>query len=72
MGVRVYTIESNGNFLTKHRQYWVRWDIQLTSFLATGTWESHSTDPYDGILVTAAAPEVPEQLLEQLKIEGGL
>ena len=31
-------------------------------------WQEHA--PYDGIMVTAAAPEVPQPLLEQLK-EGG-
>lgn len=34
----------------------------------SGGWPEHS--PYDGILVTAAAPEVPRPLLEQLA-EGG-
>lgn len=31
-------------------------------------WEEHA--PYDGILVTAAPPKVPEKLLEQLKDNG--
>jgi len=33
-------------------------------------WSEHA--PYDGILVTAAAPQVPRPLLEQLKVGGRL
>lgn len=33
-------------------------------------WSEHA--PYDGIIVTAAAPHIPEHLLEQLKIGGRL
>ena len=33
-------------------------------------WEEHA--PYDGIVVTAAAPKVPQPLIEQLKIGGRL
>ena len=28
--------------------------------------------PYDGILITAAAPEIPDALLQQLKVGGRL
>lgn len=31
-------------------------------------WESHA--PYDGIVVTAASPEIPEPLIKQLKVGG--
>ena len=36
----------------------------------TGGWEAHAT--YDGILVAAGSPEIPEPLLRQLKIGGRL
>lgn len=40
--------------------------------LADGTigWPEHA--PYDGIIVTAAAPAIPKPLIEQLNIEGKL
>jgi len=33
-----------------------------------GGWEEHA--PFDGIIITAAPPEIPEKLIEQLKVGG--
>jgi len=43
----------------------------ITPLLGDGSTGHESGAPYDGILVTAGAPEIPEALLAQLK-EGGM
>ena len=40
--------------------------------LSDGSWGWESYAPYDAIIVTAAAPEIPESLLEQLAVGGRL
>ncbi len=45
---------------------------QVHCFVGDGTLGLPQYAPYDGILVTAAAPAVPKQLLEQLKVGGRL
>jgi protein-L-isoaspartate(D-aspartate) O-methyltransferase len=45
-------------------------NVVLTCADGTAGWEAHA--PYDGILVAAGSPEIPEPLLRQLKIGGRL
>ena len=45
-------------------------NVIMTCADGTGGWEVHA--PYDGILVAAGSPEIPEPLLRQLKIGGRL
>jgi protein-L-isoaspartate(D-aspartate) O-methyltransferase len=70
MGVKVYTIE-------RYRELFIKAQRTLTSlgytahfFYGDGFEGKMEYGPYDGILITAAAPEIPEALLQQLK-EGG-
>jgi protein-L-isoaspartate(D-aspartate) O-methyltransferase len=67
----VYTIERHE--LLAERAAMVLKDLGLENVVVrhgdgSGGWPEHA--PYDGIMITAAAPDVPKPLLEQL-IEGG-
>ena len=72
MGAKVYTIE-------RFRELFLKARITLTSlgysadfFYGDGYEGKAQYGPFDGIIVTAAAPEVPLTLLHQLKVGGRL
>jgi protein-L-isoaspartate(D-aspartate) O-methyltransferase len=72
MGAKVYTIE-------RYRELYLKAQRTLTSlgynadfFFGDGYDGKPQYGPFDGILITAAASEVPQNLLEQLKIKGRL
>jgi len=66
---KVYTIERVAQLAERARNVWKKLGYDnIISYVGNG-WnglEEHS--PYDGIIVTAAAEEIPENLLNQLKI----
>ena len=72
MGARVFTIE-------RHRELFIKSQRTLTSlgysadfFYGDGYEGKSQYGPFDGIIITAAAPEVPSSLLQQLKTGGRL
>lgn len=72
MGMRVFTIERNLMLLAGARKLFDRLKLRIASRGGDGTvgWSEHA--PYAGILVTAAAPTVPQPLLAQLADGGRL
>ncbi len=69
----VHTVERIREFYQKARQRLRELDIYNVQFRPGDGWEGWPKyAPYDGILVAAAAAEVPEKLLEQLAPEGRL
>lgn len=67
----VFTIERVPALARRARRAWDELDIHnIAMRIGDGTlgWSQYA--PYDGILVTAAGPRVPEPLLEQLHEEG--
>jgi len=70
MGMRVFTIERNLALLAGARKLFDRLKLRIAARGGDGTvgWTEHA--PYAGILVTAAAPTVPQPLLQQL-VDGG-
>ena len=70
MGAKVFTIERNLHLLAGARKLIDRLGYRIAAKGGDGTigWKEYS--PYDGIIVTAGAPDVPEPLLRQLA-EGG-
>ncbi|MDI6765864.1 MAG: protein-L-isoaspartate(D-aspartate) O-methyltransferase [Bacteroidota bacterium] len=72
MGVRVYTIERNMDLLNSARQHLDKLGYDVVSKCGDGTIGWKEFAPYDGIIVTAGAPEVPQPLLNQLKHGGRL
>lgn len=70
LGCKVYTIERHLELLNKARKVFEQLGYRILSRAGDGTvgWKEYA--PFDGIIVTAGAPEVPEPLLQQLA-EGG-
>lgn len=72
MGARVFTIERHMNLLSEARKSFERLGYDIASKCGDGTIGWRDFAPFDGILVTAGAPDVPEPLLDQLKDGGRL
>lgn len=70
---KIYTVERIPELMRKTRQRLRDLDIYNVQFRPGDGWEGwRKYGPYDGILVTAAAPEIPEKLLQQLAPGGRL
>jgi len=70
---KIYTVERIPELLRKTRQRLRDLDIYNVQFRPGDGWAGWPKyAPYDGIIVTAAAPELPEKLLEQLAPGGRL
>jgi len=69
----VITIEKIGELVKAARQNLAKLDIRNTQvYMADGTLGWKANAPYDGIIVTAGAKEIPSALLSQLKSGGRL
>lgn len=70
---KIYSVERIPELLKKTRQRLRELDIYNVQFRPGDGWEGWPKyAPYDGIIVAAAAPVVPEKLLEQLAPGGRL
>ena len=70
---QIYTVERIPELQRKAKQRLRELDIYNVQFRPGDGWEGWAKyGPYDGILVAAAAPELPEKLLEQLAPGGRL
>ena len=70
---KIYTVERIRELYQKTRQRLRGLDIYNVQFRPGDGWEGWAKyAPYDGILVAAAAAEVPQKLLEQLAPNGRL
>jgi protein-L-isoaspartate(D-aspartate) O-methyltransferase len=70
MGCKVFTIERHVDLLLQARKMFEKLGYRIGSKAGDGTIGWSEFAPYNGIVVTAAAPEIPEPLLKQLA-EGG-
>lgn len=69
----VFTVERIRTLLDRARQRFRALQYHnIHSRYSDGGWGWSSHGPFDGIMVTAAAPSIPEPLLEQLAIGGRL
>jgi protein-L-isoaspartate(D-aspartate) O-methyltransferase len=70
IGCRVFTIERHISLLNNARKIFDALNLRIVAKGGDGTigWTEHA--PYDAIIVTAGAPNVPDSLVNQLK-EGG-
>ncbi len=67
----IYTVERIPELLKKTKQRLRQLDIYNVHYRLADGWEGWPKyGPYDGIIVAAAAPELPEKLLQQLS-DGG-
>jgi protein-L-isoaspartate(D-aspartate) O-methyltransferase len=72
MGARVFTIERHMSLLADARNRIEKAGYEVVSKCGDGTIGWKEFAPFDGIVVTAGAPEIPGPLLEQLSPKGGL
>ncbi|HEY4613747.1 MAG TPA: protein-L-isoaspartate(D-aspartate) O-methyltransferase [Bacteroidota bacterium] len=72
LGCRVYTIERHIDLLNSARKVFEQLGYRIISRGGDGTVGWTEFAPYDGIMVTAGAPEVPEPLMNQLADGGRL
>ncbi|HVN57074.1 MAG TPA: protein-L-isoaspartate(D-aspartate) O-methyltransferase [Bacteroidales bacterium] len=72
MGVKVYTIERFRDLYNKAQRIVNSLGYNIHFFYGDGYEGKEQYGPYDAILITAAAPEVPDKLLQQLKTGGRL
>ncbi|GJQ20595.1 MAG: protein-L-isoaspartate O-methyltransferase [Bacteroidia bacterium] len=70
LGARVFTIERHMDLFLQARKLFERLGYRIATLCGDGSVGWSEFAPYDRIVVTAAAPEVPEPLLNQLA-EGG-
>lgn len=70
MGARVFTIERNLDLLTGARKTLDRLGYRIASKGGDGTVGWNEFAPFNGIIVTAGAPGVPQPLLDQLEDNG--
>jgi protein-L-isoaspartate(D-aspartate) O-methyltransferase len=71
MGAQVYTIERQKKLFESNKQFdYLKKFPNIKFFYGDGYEGLPSFAPFDKILVTAAAPEIPEKLVQQLKIGG--
>ena len=73
IGVDVYTIERNHKLFRKTSELFNKLNIKPKRFKYGDGYNGLPEDsPFDGIIVTAGAPEIPNELLKQLKVGGRL
>ena len=73
IGVDLYTIERNHKLFRKTSELFNKLKIKPKRFKYGDGYRGLPDDsPFDGIIVTAGAPEIPSELLKQLKIGGRL
>lgn len=70
MGAKVFTVERIPELYEKANELFKQWGFNINTRLGDGSLGWKEFAPYDGIIVTAAAPDVPKPLLEQLAIGG--
>jgi len=71
MGAKVYSIERQRKLYLKTKSFVEqKMPYKLNLFLADGNEGLPGYAPFDRILITAAAPEIPQPLIDQLKIGG--
>ena len=71
MGTKVYSVERQKKLYLKTKEFLKKLGYNIKLFYGDGGKGVAAFAPYDRILITAAAPEIPKTLLDQLK-PGGL
>ena len=70
LGVKVYSIERQRKLYEKTRRFVETLGYRINTFYGDGYKGLPTYAPFDNIIVTAGAPEIPKDLLLQLKIGG--
>ncbi|HKK44115.1 MAG TPA: protein-L-isoaspartate(D-aspartate) O-methyltransferase [Balneolaceae bacterium] len=72
LGAEVYSIERHEELYERAREIFRELGYSVRCKLGDGTMGWSAYAPYDAIVVTAGAPVVPEDLVEQLNVNGRL
>lgn len=72
MGAKVFTIERHMELLAVARKLFETYGYRIASKTGDGTIGWSEFAPFDGIIVTAGAPDVPQPLIKQLRDGGKL
>ncbi len=72
LGAKVFTIERQRNLFSKVQKFLPQLGYQPQFFYGDGYLGKPTYGPYDKILITAGAPEIPPTLIDQLKPGGKL
>ena len=72
MGLKVFSIERQKDLFDFSKNILMKLGYNITQKFGDGYKGIPSYAPFDGIIVTAAAPDVPTHLLEQLSPDGSL
>ncbi len=70
MGAKVFSIERQRKLYTKTKAFLAEFPYRIKMFLGDGNKGLPTYGPFDRILITAAAPEIPQALVDQLKTGG--
>ena len=70
MGARVYTIERNFDLYNQALKTFDELGLRIAARCSDGTIGWAEFAPYDGIIVTAGGPTIPENLKKQLAVNG--
>lgn len=70
MGARVFSIERQRKLYVRTKELLQKMNYQVKTFLGDGNEGLPAFGPFDRILITAAAPEIPQALIDQLKPGG--
>ena len=70
LGAKVFTVERQRKLFTKTRDLLLKMPYKVQIFLGDGYKGLPTYAPFDRILITAAAPEIPNDLITQLKPNG--
>ncbi len=70
MGAKVFSIERQRNLFFKTKEILERLPFRVKTFLGDGFEGLPSYQPFDRIIITAGAPNIPETLIAQLKPGG--
>lgn len=72
MGAKVFSIERQRKLYHKTKEFITNLGYNIKFFYGDGNKGLPAFAPYDRILITAATPEIPDELLKQLKPGGKL
>ncbi len=70
MGARVFSIERQRKLYLKTKSFLSEFPYRIKTFLGDGNKGLPTYGPFDRIIITAAAPEIPQTLIDQLKTGG--
>jgi protein-L-isoaspartate(D-aspartate) O-methyltransferase len=70
LGAKVYTVERQKKLYLKTKQFLQQFPYRIKAFYDDGNKGLPAFAPFDRIIITAAAPEIPQNLVEQLKSGG--